>query len=98
MGYVANLPTCGPLLILAPSRKCLGPPNGKGYVANPPTGGPLLTLSPALGRWGPFRRQGLYSQSALLCVTTDFVPPALWRWGPQTVGVIQPIGLLVGHC
>ena len=45
-GYVATLPTCGPLLILSPALKRRGPLDGRGYVATLPTCGPLLILSP----------------------------------------------------
>ena len=73
-GYVATLPTCGPLLILPPALKRWGPPGGKGYVATLPTCGPLLILPPALKRWGPPRRQGLCSHLAHLWATSDSAP------------------------
>ena len=46
-GYVANLPTCGPLLILSPALSFGDPLDGKGYVFNLPTCGSLLILTPA---------------------------------------------------
>ena len=51
--HVANLPSCGPLLILCPALKHWGPLDVKGDEATRPTCGPLLILSPALKRWGP---------------------------------------------
>ena len=51
--HAANLPTCGPLLILFPTLKRWGPLDGRGYVATRPTCGPLLILSPALKCSGP---------------------------------------------
>ena len=41
---VANLATCGALLILSPALKHWGPLDGKADVANLPTCGPLLIL------------------------------------------------------
>ena len=52
-GYVANLPTCGPLLVLSPALKDCGPPDGRGYVANLPICGQLLVLSPTPKHCGP---------------------------------------------
>ena len=34
MGYVATLPTCGPLLILPPALKRRGPPRRKGLCSH----------------------------------------------------------------
>ena len=51
-GYVATLPTNGPLLILSPalkrwdSPKRQDPLGGRGYVATLPTYGPLMILPP----------------------------------------------------
>ena len=75
-GYVANLPTYGPLLILPHALKCWGPPtHGKGCGANPPTCGPLLLLSPAGKHWGPPNEsKGLCSKSSHLWAIAVFVP------------------------
>ena len=70
-GYVATLPTCGPLLILPPALKRWGPPGGRGYVATLPTCGPPLILPPALKRWGSPRRHGLCTHLAHLWATSD---------------------------
>ena len=63
-GYVATLPTSGPMLILPPALKRRGPQGGRGYVATLPTCGPLLILPPALKQRGSPRRQGLCSHLA----------------------------------
>ena len=52
-GYVANLPTCGPLLIFSPTLKPWGPPGRKGLCSQSSTCGPLPIFSLALKRWGP---------------------------------------------
>ena len=72
--YVANLPTCGPHLILFPAVKRRGPAMWYSYVANLPTCGPLLILTPALKHWEPSGRHGLYSQSTQLWATRDILP------------------------
>ena len=74
MGYVATLPTCGPLLILPTALKRWGPPGGSSYVATLPTCGPRRILPPALKRRGPSRGQGLCRQLAHLWATSDFAP------------------------
>ena len=53
LGYVAYLPTRGPLLNLSSALERWGPPTTRRYVATPSTYGPLLILSPAMERWGP---------------------------------------------
>ena len=68
-GYLANLPTCGLLLIVSPTvNRCPPPPplDGRGYVANLLSCGPLLVGSNALKGWGPPSWQGLCGPSAHL--------------------------------
>ena len=89
MGYVANLPICGALLILSAALKRWEPPqDGRGYVANLPICGALLILSPALKRWGPPRWQGLCSQSAHLWGSADFVRRYEVLGTPKMAGVM----------
>ena len=58
-----------------PRSESLGTPLcGRGYEANRPTCGPPLIVSPALNRWGPPRRQELYSHLAHLWAISDSVP------------------------
>ena len=73
-GYVATLPTSGPLLILPPVVKRRGSLGGRGYVATLPTCGPLLILPPVLRRRGSPGRQGLCSHLAHKWATFDFAP------------------------
>ena len=45
-GYLATLPTSGPLLILPPALRRRGSPKRRGFsVATSPTSGPILILS-----------------------------------------------------
>ena len=88
MGYVATLPTCGPLLILPPVLKRWGAPRRHGNVATLPTCGPLLILPPALKRWGPPRRQPLCSHLAHLLATSDSAPRSEAVGTPQVAGVM----------
>ena len=81
--YVANLPTCGPHLILCLALKHWAPPpDGNNYVANLPTCGPLLIFSPALKHWGPPDGRGdeanLHTYGPLLILS-----PALKHWEPS---------------
>ena len=46
--YVANVPTCGPFLILSPTEALGTPLDGRGYATSLPICGPILILSPAL--------------------------------------------------
>ena len=48
---------------------------------------PLLILPPALKRWGSPRRQGLRSQLAHKCATSDFAPRSEAEGIPKTAGV-----------
>ena len=82
LGYVANLPTCGPLLILSSALKRWRPADGRGYIANVPICGPLVILSPAMKHRGP-QMAGLCSQSAHLWATLKCWEPPLsnWRYG-----------------
>ena len=45
-GEVANLPKCGPLLIMSCALKCWPHPDGRGDVAHPHTFGPIFILPP----------------------------------------------------
>ena len=87
-GYVATLPTCGPLLIVSPALKRWGPPGGRGYVATSPTCVPSLILPPALKRWGPPRQQELCSHLAHLWATCDSTPRSEAVGTPQAAGVM----------
>ena len=88
-GYVATLPTCGPLLMLPPSRGSDGDPlGGKGYVATLPTCGPSLILAPAQKRRGTRRRQGLCSHLTHLWATSDAAPRSEAEGIPQAAGVM----------
>ena len=74
-------------MILSPTLKPRGPPDGGGYVANPPTCGPLLTFSLALKRWEPPGLEALCSQSTHLWTIADFVPGSKVLETPQTAGL-----------
>ena len=67
LDYVANLPTCGPLLILSPALKRWGLQDDTVYVANLPSCGPLLILSPALKHWGPQDGKGYVAMCVDSC-------------------------------
>ena len=69
-------PTCGPLLLLSPAVKCLGPagdfPNGGGYVANLPFCGILLIFSPSLKLYDLLQKQNLHDLMIFLYTTCIF--------------------------
>ena len=54
---VANVPTCGPVVILCPTVIIVTPLDGQGDVANLPPCAPLQTFFPAVKHWGPNKRQ-----------------------------------------
>ena len=55
-----------------------------------------MILSPARKRWGPPRRQGLFSYPAQLWATSDFATRYEALGTPEVAGVMQPPGPLVG--
>ena len=85
-GYVATLPTCGPLLILPPALKRWGPPRRQGLCS------PLAHLwatsdsAAAIKGWGPLRRQGLCSHLAHLWATSDSAPRSEAVGTPEAAG------------
>ena len=83
---MANLPTCGPLLILSPGMKRWGPPPyGLGHVAHPPTCGPLLILSPGIAPgmklWEAPGSRG-HVANAPTCGPFLILSPAVKHWEP----------------
>ena len=87
-GYVAILPTSGPLLVLPPALKRSGSPEAaRGYVATLPTSGPLPVMTPAVKRRGVLRRQGLGSHLAHKWAISDSAPCSEAEGIPEAAGV-----------
>ena len=102
--HVANVLTCGPLLILSPALSFGDPPQaGKGYVATRPTFGPPLILSPALKLGDPPGGRD-YVATPPTCGPPLILSPAVKRWGnglASSWSEITPAGpygeLIMGH-
>ena len=86
--HVANVPTCGPLLILSATLKRRGAPGGQGLCSHLAHRWPTFDLSQALKRWGTPRRQGLCSHLANLWATSHFVPRFEALGTPQAAPVL----------
>ena len=70
-GYVATVPTCGPLLILPAPLKWRGSPRRQGLCCPLAHKWATSNSAPALKRWGSPRRQGLCSHLAHLWATSN---------------------------
>ena len=73
-GYVATLPTCGPLLILPPALKRWGPPTRQGLCSHLTHLWSTHDFAPRFEAVGTSRRQGLCSHIAHLWATSDCAP------------------------
>ena len=87
-GYVATLPTCGPLLLPPPALKRWGPPRRQGLCSHLAHLWATSDSAPALKRWGPPRRQGFISHLAHLWAILEFAPRCEAVGNPQAAGVM----------
>ena len=82
MGYVATLPTCGPLLILPPALKRWGPPRRQGFWSHLAHLWPTSDSAPCSEALGVPRGGRGYVATLPTCGPLLILPPALKRWGP----------------
>ena len=87
-GYVATLPTCGPLLILPPALKRWGTPRRQGLCTHLAHLWAPSDSSLALKRWGPRMRKGLCRYLAHFRATCDSDPCSEAVGIPQAAGVM----------
>ena len=80
-GYVATLPTCGPLLILPPARKRWGPPRRQGLCSHLAHLWATSDSAPPSEAVGTPSGRG-YVATLPTCGPLLILPPARKRWGP----------------
>ena len=74
MGYIATLPTCGPLLILPPALKRWGPPRRQGLCSHLARLWATSDFAPRSKAVGTFKQQRLCSHLVHLWATSDSAP------------------------
>ena len=86
-GYLANPPTCGPLLILSPALKRWEPSKRQGLCHQSAHLWAMADFVPRFEALGTPKRQGLCSQSAHLWATSEFVPRFIVGDPPKQQGL-----------